>query len=166
MRAVFAASGVTGLLTVAAAAALALGGCGARTAPRGPAAGAEAAAPCHSAFVDWLQVSASVTCDQATAVAKAIFMGDDGNDRTTFMKGDFSALPTAEVAGVGYLPTRVLSSWHCRYSTRRSSYGVPTAGRWLHASGPPRLVSATCRLHGAVVTMTTTVDQRANRRAS
>jgi hypothetical protein len=163
-RAVFAASGATGLVAVAAIAVLGLGGCGTRTMPREPGSAAEAGAFCHSAFVDWLEVSGGVKCDQATAVATAIFMGDDGNDRTSFMKDDFSPLPTVELAGVGYLPTRVLRAWHCRYSTRRSSYGVATAGPWLDASEPPRLVSATCRLGAGVVTMTTAVDQRANRR--
>jgi hypothetical protein len=165
MRATFAASGVIAL-AVAAAAVLGLGGCGARAVPHRAGSTAEAGAPCHSAFVDWLQVSAGVKCGQATAVAGAIFMGGDGNDRTSFTKDDFSPLPMVELAGVGYLPTRVLRSWHCRYSTRRSSYGVPTAGPWLDASEPPRLVSATCRLGADIVTMTTAVDQRANRRDS
>jgi hypothetical protein len=69
--------------------------------------------------VDWLYLSAGV--------------GDDGNERTSFMKEDFSPLPTVAVAGVGYLPTRVLGGWHCRYSTRRSSYGVETARSWFDA---------------------------------
>jgi hypothetical protein len=153
-------------MAVAATAVLGLGACGAMTMPHRPASAAAAAASCHSAFVDWLQVSGGVKCDRATAVATAIFMGDDGNDRTSFMKDDFSPLPTVEVAGVGYLPTRVPGSWHCRYSTRRSSYGVPTPDTGLNAGGPPRLVSATCRLGTGVVVMTTAVDERANRRDS
>jgi hypothetical protein len=71
--------------------------------------------------VDWLYRSGSAKCDEAKDVASAIFMGDDGNERTSFMKQDFSGLPTVEVAGVGDLPTRILGSWRCRYSTRRSS---------------------------------------------
>jgi hypothetical protein len=71
--------------------------------------------------VDWLSLSGGVKCDQAEDVASAIFMGDDGNERTSFMKEDFSPLPTVNVAGVGYLLTRIVGFWHCRYSTRRSS---------------------------------------------
>ena len=90
-----------------------------------------------------------MTCDEAKEVATTIFMGDDGNTRTSFLREDFAPLPTVSVAGVGYLPTRVLDAWRCRYSTRRSSYGAPAA----------RLVSATCRLDGGVVAMTSVVQR-------
>jgi hypothetical protein len=76
--------------------------------------------------------------------------------RSSFLQADFSPLPTVKVAGVGYLPKRIPGSWHCRYETRRSSYGVWT-------DGTPRLLYATCRLNSRVVTMTTTVDHLANR---
>jgi hypothetical protein len=135
---------------------LALGACGTRTPSGGPA---KAEASCQSTYVDWLQLSGGVTCEQAKEAATAIFMGDDGNERTSFMKEDFAPLPTVEVSGVGYLPARILGSWRCQYSTRRSSYGVPSAG-------PVRLVFATCRLDARVVEMTTAMDQRANRRDS
>ena len=146
---------------------LALTSCGTTTATEpssGSAAKAEAA--CESAFVDWLSFSGGVTCGEANDVATAIFMGDDGNERTSFMKEDFAPLPTVRVAGVGYLPTRSFGSWHCSYRTRRSSYGVQTGVTWLDANGPVRLVSATCRLNAGVVTMTTAIDHRADRRAS
>jgi hypothetical protein len=104
--------------------------------------------------VDWLYLSRGTACDAAKNVASAIFMGDDGDQRSSFMREDFS--PTVTVAGVGYLPTRVFGSWQCRYKTRRPSYGVPTAGS-------RRLVYATCMLSARVVMMTTTVDQLANR---
>jgi hypothetical protein len=109
-----------------------------------------------SAYVDWLSLSEGATCDAAKAVAGAIFMGDDGDVRSSFLQADFSPLPTVKVAGVGYLPKRIPGSWHCRYETRRSSYGVWT-------DGTPRLLYATCRLNSRVVTMTTTVDHLANR---
>jgi hypothetical protein len=106
--------------------------------------------------VDWLFLSDGATCDAAKAVAGAIFMGADGEVRSSFLQQDFSPLPTVKVAGVGYLPTRILRSWRCGYETRRSSYGATT-------DGSPRLLFATCRLNARVVTMTTTVDQLANR---
>jgi len=83
-------------------------------------------------------------------------MGDNGDVRSSFLQEDFSPLPTVRVAGVGYLPTRILRWWHCKYETRRSSYGVTT-------DGSRRLLYATCRLNARVVMMTTTVDQLANR---
>jgi hypothetical protein len=116
--------------------------------------------------VDWLYLSAGVKCDDAKDVASAIFMGDDGNERTSFMKEDFSPLPTVRVAGVGHLPTRVLGFWHCRYGTRRSSYGAQTGTTWLDSIGSLRLVYATCRRGARVVKMTTAIDQAANRRYS
>jgi hypothetical protein len=158
MRAVFAAV----LLAAAGTVVVGLGGCGTTTMPSGPAP--RAAGGCQSTYVDWLQLSGAVTCDQANQVATAIFMGDDGNTRTSFLRGDFAPLPTLRVAGVGYLPTRVLGSWHCRYSTRRSSYDAPAAPASLGATGAPRLVSATCRFHAGVVAMTTAMDERAGRR--
>jgi hypothetical protein len=115
----------------------------------GRASAAKAEPACRSAYVDWLQRSGTVTCDKAKEVATTIFMGDDGNERRSFLREDFAPLPTVSVAGVGYLPTRVLGAWQCRYATRRSSYGAPA----------PRLVSATCRLDGGVVTMTTAVQR-------
>jgi hypothetical protein len=116
--------------------------------------------------VDWLYLSGGVKCDQAKGVATAIFMGDDGNERTSFLKEDFSPLPTVDVPGVGYLPVRILGSWHCTYSTRRSSYGAETGRAWFDANGPVRLVYATCRLDARVVKLTTAIDERPNRRAS
>ena len=108
---------------------VALGACGTASKPTGHSSGlaTQAEASCESAYVDWLYRSGRVKCDEAKDVASAIFMGDDGNERTSFMKQDFSGLPTVEVAGVGDLPTRILGLWRCRYSTRRSSYGVQTA---------------------------------------
>jgi hypothetical protein len=160
-------SRVTGLLAVATAV-LALAACGTTTTSTGPPLGSakKAQASCQSVYVDWLYLSAGVTCHDAKDVASAIFMGDDGNERTSFMKEDFPPLPTVAVAGVGYLPTRVLGGWHCRYSTRRSSYGVETARSWFDAIGSRRLVYATCRLGAGVVKMTTAMDQGANRRNS
>jgi hypothetical protein len=93
-------------------------------------------------------------------------MGDDGNKRTSFLKEDFSPLPTVKVAGVGYLPTRVLGWWRCRYGTRRSSYDPETGTTRFDADGSLRLVYATCRLDARVVTMTTAMDQRADHRNS
>lgn len=110
-----------------------------------------------SAYVDWLYVSPGARCRAAKNVAGAIFMGDDGGERTSFLKDDFSPLPTIKVAGIGYLPTRILGSWHCRYATRRSSYGASIAGAW------PRLVYVRCTLDATVVMMTTTVNQLAGR---
>jgi hypothetical protein len=156
----------SGLLAVAAIAVLALAACGGETKSAGPSSGSATEASCESAYVDWLYLSGRVKCDEAQAVATAIFMGDDGNERTSFMRQDFSPLPTVEVAGVGYLPTRVLGFWHCRYSTRRSSYGVQSGRTWLDANGPLRLVSGTCGRGAAVVKMTTAMDQRAIRRNS
>jgi hypothetical protein len=132
---------------------LALAACGAVMRPvRG-----SAEASCQSAYVDWLNRSGGVTCEAAKGVAGAIFMGDDGNDRTSFMKQDFAPAPTVKVEGIGYLPTRILGLWHCRYSTRRSSYGTDVT---------LRLVYATCRLDAGDVQITTAVDQRADRRDS
>jgi len=161
-------SRVIGLLAVAATVVAALAACGTTTTSTGPssASATEAQASCESAYVDWLYLSGGVKCDEARRVATAIFMGDDGNERTSFMKEDFSPLPTVKVAGVGYLPTRILGFWHCRYSTRRSSYGVQTGRTWFDANGSLRLVYATCRLDASVVKMTTATDQRANRRDS
>jgi hypothetical protein len=114
--------------------------------------------------VDWLYLSGGVRCAEAKDVATAIFMGDDGNQRTSFMKEDFAPLPTAQVEGVGYLPKRILGSWHCRYSTRRASYGVGTGRPWLDANGTLRLLYVICGLGARVVTMTTAIDQRVNPR--
>ena len=122
-----------------------------------------AAMSCQSAYVDWLDLSGGVKCDDAKAVASAIFMGDDGNDRTSFMKQDFAPAPTVRVAGIGYLPTRVLGVWRCRYRTRRSSYDAP-APTSAGASGTLRLLYATCRRDARVVQITTAVDQRADSR--
>ena len=108
--------------------------------------------------MDWLSPSGGVKCDAAKAVAGAIFMGDDGNDRTSFMQQDFSPAPTVRVAGVGYLPSRILGSWQCSYSTRRSSYGT-----WSPGNGTLRLLYTTCRLGAGVVQITTAIDQRADR---
>jgi hypothetical protein len=149
------------LWAVAATVVLALAACGTAAPSSGPTSGSatKAEASCASAYVDWLYRSGSVKCDEAKDVASAIFMGDDGNERTSFMKQDFSGLPTVEVAGVGDLPTRILGSWRCRYSTRRSSYGVQT-------TRTVRFVYATCRLDTGIVKMTTAIDQRANRKDS
>src|SRR5262245_733708 len=76
---------------VAAGVPLALAACGTVR----PAAGRPAYVSCQSAYVDWLSPSGGVKCDDAKAVARAIFMGDDGNDRASFMKQDFSPAPTA-----------------------------------------------------------------------
>jgi hypothetical protein len=154
-----------GLLGVAASVVLALAACGTTTSSteRSARSATKAKASCESPYVDWLYLSRGVTCDEAKDVATAIFMGDDGNERTSFMKEDFSPLPTVKVAAVGYLPTRILGSWHCRYSTRRSSYGVETGRPWLDANGTLRLVYATCALDAGVVKMTTAMDRRANR---
>jgi hypothetical protein len=147
---------------------LALAACGPTTTPSGPSSGSatKATASCESAYVDWLYLSGGVTCDEARDVATAIFMGDDGNRRTSFLREDFSPLPTVKVAGVGYLPTRILGLWHCGYGARRSSYGVQTGGTWLDAIGSLRLLYATCRIDAGVVKMTTAIDQRVNRRES
>jgi hypothetical protein len=154
-----------GLLTVAAAVVLALAACGTTTSSRPSSRSATTAkASCTSAYVDWLDLSRGVKCDQAKDVASAIFMGDDGNERTSFMKEDFSALPTVKVAGVGYLPTRILGAWHCRYSTRRSSYDPETDRPSFDANGTLGLLYATCRLDARVVKMTTTMNHAANRR--
>ena len=115
--------------------------------------------------MDWLYLSGGVKCDEARSVASDIFMGDDGNERTSFMKEDFSS-PTVKVAGVGYLPRRISGFWLCRYSTRRSSYGVQTGRTSFDADGTLRLVSATCRFDAGVVTMTRAIDQLADRRDS
>ena len=90
--------------------------------------------------MDWLYLSGGVKCDEARSVASAIFMGDDGNERTSFMKEDFSPSPTVKVAGVGYLPTRISGFWLCRYRTRRASYGVQTGRTSFDANGALRLV--------------------------
>ena len=158
-------SRVIGLPAVAVAVVLALVACGTTTTSIGPLSGSarKVKVSCESAYVDWLYLSGGVTCGGANDVASAIFMGDDGTERTSFMKQDFSGRPTVKVAGVGYLPTRILGAWHCRYSTRRSSYGVATGMRWLDANGPLRLVYATCTLDAGIVNMTTAIDQRANR---
>lgn len=116
-----------------------------------------AEASCQSAYVDWLTLSGGVKCGDAKAVAGAIFMGDDGNDRTSFMQQDFSPAPTVRVAGVGYLPSRVLGSWQCSYITRRSSYGT-----WSPGNGTLRLLYTTCTLDAGVVQITTAIDQRAD----
>jgi hypothetical protein len=147
---------------VAAVVVLALAACGSVK----PSVGPSAEVSCQSAYVDWLDLSGGVKCDAAKAVASAIFMGDDGNDRTSFMRQDFAPVPTVRVAGVGYLPTRVLGLWDCRYGTRRSSYGVVTGRTWAAANGTLRLLYATCRLDAGVVQITTAIDQRADRRDS
>ena len=116
--------------------------------------------------MDWLYLSGGVKCVEARKLASAIFMGDDGNERRSFMKEDFSPSPTVKVAGVGYLPTRISGFWLCRYSTRRSSYGVQTGRTSFDANASLRLVSATCRFDAAVVKMTRTIDQLADRRDS
>ena len=156
---------VIGLLAVAASVVVALAACGTTTST-GPSSGSATRAPasCESAYVDWLYLAGGVTCAEAKDVATAIFMGDDGNQRASFMKEDYSPLPTVKVPGVGYLPTRILGLWRCSYSTRRSSYGVQIARTWFDANGAPRLVSATCRLDGRVVKMTTAMDQGTNYR--
>ena len=119
---------------------------------------------CVSAYVDWLYLSGRVKCGEANDVAAAIFMGGDGNERTSFGRDDFTPLPTVKVAGVGYLPTRVLRSWHCRYRTRRSSYAEGTVRPSFDASGTLRLVSATCRLAAGVVEITTALEHSTSRR--
>ena len=144
---------------LAAVVVIALGACGSAT----PSVRPSAEVSCQSAYVDWLSLSGGVTCDDAKAVAGAIFMGDDGNDRTSFMQQDFAPAPTVRVAGVGYLPTRVLGSWQCTYSTRRSGYGAVTGRSWAAATGTLRLLYATCRLDGGAVQITTAIDQRADR---
>jgi hypothetical protein len=156
------------LLAVAAIVVVALAACGTTTTTTRASSGSatKSKASCESAYVDWLYLSAVVTCGVARRVASAIFMGDDGNERTSFMKEDFSPLPTVKVAGVGYLPTRILGFWQCRYGTRRASYGVQTGMTWFDPNGSLRLVYATCRLDAGVVKMTTAIDQRANRRDS
>jgi hypothetical protein len=156
---------VIGLMAVAATVEVALAACGTTTSTE-PSSGSatKARASCESAYVDWLYLSGGVKCDEARGVATAIFMGDDGNERTSFNKEDYSPLPTVKVPGVGYLPTRISGLWHCRYSTRRSSYRVRTARTGFDANGSLRLVYATCRLEAVVVTMTTTIGQGANRR--
>src|SRR5919204_2298065 len=158
--------GVIGLLGVAAVVMVALVACGTTTTSAGPSSGpaTKAEASCESIYVDWLYLSGGVKCEAAKDVAAAIFMGDDGNERTSFMKEDYAPIPTVKVPGVGYLPTRVLRVWHCEYSTRRSSYGVQTDSPWLDASGPLRFVYATCRLDAGIVKMTTALDDRPNRR--
>ena len=155
---------VIGLLAVAALLVGALVACGTSTST-GPLSGSatKATASCESAYVDWLSLSGGVKCDEAKAVAGAIFMGDDGNERTSFMREDFAPLPTVRVAGLGYLPTRILGLWHCRYGTRRSSYEREAGGTWLGAYGTLRLVYATCSLDARVVRMTTAMDHRPNR---
>ena len=153
-----------GLLAVAVLLAVALVACGTSTS-KGPLSRSAtmATASCKSAYVDWLSLSGAVTCDQAKAVAGAIFIGDDGNERTSFMREDFSPLPTVRVAGVGYLPTRIMGLWHCRYGTRRSSYDGETGRTSLGANGPLRLLFTTCSLDAGVVRMTTAMDHRPNR---
>jgi hypothetical protein len=160
-------SRVIGRLAVAATVAVALAACG-TTMSTGPSSGSarRAPAPCESAYVDWLDLSGGVKCDEARSVASAIFMGDDGNERTSFMKEDFYPAPTVKVAGVGYLPTRLSGFWRCKYSTRRSSYGVQTGRTSFDANSYLRLVSATCRFDAGVVKMTRTIDQLADRRDS
>jgi hypothetical protein len=138
---------------VAAVVVLALAACGSVT--RSTQSSGEVS--CQSAYVDWLSLSGGVQCDEAKAVAGAIFMGDDGNDRTSFMQQDFAPAPTVRVAGVGYLPARVLGLWQCSYSTRRSSYGT-----WSPGNGTLRLLYATCMLDAGVVQITTAIDQRAD----
>jgi hypothetical protein len=144
-------------VAIAAAVVVLLTACG--SARRSPPSATRTDAACASAYVDWLSRSDGATCDAAKNVASAIFMGDDGDVRSSFMREDFAPLPTVSVAGVGYLPTRILGSWRCRYETRRSSYGVSP-------ESSPRLLYATCRLDARIVTMTTTVDQLVNRSAS
>jgi hypothetical protein len=153
------------LWAVAATVVLALAACGTAAPSSGPTSGSatKAEASCASAYVDWLYRSGSVKCDEAKDVASAIFMGDDGNERTSFMSEDFAPLPTVRVAGVGYLPTRILGLWHCRYGTRRASYDGEPGGRWLGAYGTLRLVYATCSLDARVVRITTAMDHRPNR---
>jgi hypothetical protein len=145
---------------------LALAACGTTTTSSAPSSTSttNAAASCQSAYVDWLEPSGGVRCDEANDVAATIFMGDDGEQRTSFLKEDFSPLPTVEVAGVGYLPTRILGAWRCGYGTRRSSYGAQTGRTSFDANGPRRLVYATCRLDAGVVRMTTAMDRRVDRR--
>ena len=160
-------SRVIGRLAVAATVVVALAACGTTTSTgRSSGSATRAQAPCESAYVDWLYRSGGVKCDEARSVASDIFMGDDGNERTSFMKEDFSPAPTVKVAGVGSLPTRLSGFWRCRYSTRRSSYGVQTGRTSSDANGSLRLVSATCRFDAAVVKMTRTIDQLADRRDS
>ena len=155
---------VIGLSAVAALLVVALVACGTSTST-GPlsSSATKATASCESAYVDWLSLSGGVKCDEAKAVAGAIFMGDDGNERTSFMREDFAPLPTVRVAGVGYLPTRMLGLWHCRYGTRRSSYDGEAGGTWLGAYGTLRLVYATCSLDARVVRTSTAMDHRPNR---
>ena len=147
---------------------LALGACGTAAKHKGHSSGSvtQAAASCESAYVDWLYFSGRVRCSEANTVAAAIFMGRDGNERTSFLREDFTPLPTVKVAGVGYLPTRVLRSWHCRYRTRRSSYAEGAVRPSFDASGTLRLVSATCVAEAAVVEITTTTEHGTNRRNS
>jgi hypothetical protein len=153
MRSARATTPTSGVFLAIATALVVLAACG--TTRQRSSVSPNAQASCASAYVDWLSLADGATCDAAKAVAGAIFMGDDGDVRSSFLQEDFSPLPTVKVAGVGYLPTRILRSWRCRYETRRSSYGVTT-------DGSPRLLYATCRLDARVVTMTTTVDQLAN----
>ena len=88
--------------------------CGTTSTPTGPTSvsAPRSEASCASAYVDWLSHSGGATCHEAKDVARAIFMGDDGNVRTSFTKGDFAPLPTVAVDGVGYLPKRIAGSWH------------------------------------------------------
>ncbi len=146
---------------------LALGACIASK-PKGHSSGSvtPADASCESAYVDWLYLSGRVRCGEANDVAAAIFMGRDGNERTSFRREDFTPLPTVKVAGVGYVPTHILRSWHCRYRTRRSSYAEGTVRPSFDASGTLRLVSATCRHQAGVVEITTAMERGTNRRNS
>jgi len=146
---------VIGAPAVAATVVIALAACGTATKPTAPSSGSPEVS-CQSAYVDWLYRSRGVTCAQANAVAAAIFMGDDGDERTSFTQEDFAPLPTVNVPGVGYVPARTSGLWHCRYSTRRSTYGVAIV----------RFVYATCRLGAHVVKMTTAMDNRAISRNS
>lgn len=143
---------------------VALAACGTVSKPTGHSSGAVTS--CESAYVDWLYLAGRVRCGEANDVVAAIFMGRDGNERTSFLREDFTPLPTVKVAGVGYLPTRILRSWHCRYRTRRSSYAEGTVRPSFDASGTLRLVYATCRHEAGVVEITTAMQHGTNQRNS
>jgi hypothetical protein len=136
-----------GLLAVAVLLAVAFVACGTSTS-KGPLSRSAtmATASCKSAYVDWLSLSGAVTCDQAKAVAGAIFIGDDGNERTSFMREDFSPLLTVRVRGWAICPR---ASWAC--GTAGTARGAPAttvrlAGRRSGRMAPsssssPRAVS-------------------------
>jgi hypothetical protein len=126
---------VLSLLAVAAAVAVGLAACGSTTTSTGPSSGSamKAKAPCAIAYVDWLYLSEGVKCDEARSVANAIFTGDDGNERTSFMKEDFGQGRRGGVSAHARLGLLALQVQHEALELWRSGRQDVVRCNWLPA---------------------------------